>query len=115
MSLSFLLVVILSEAKDLLSHAPTKSISFASLRMTISKNTHANTAVSCERLRTSDQRLLSKLLQKPYIALKKQLNIIHTVFQNRNPLHAHAKGESRNLTGIVIHKAVHIGIDHAAA
>src|SRR6266404_601469 len=66
-----------------------------------------------ERLMTNNP--LSKLLQKPYITLKEQLNIIHTVLQNRNPFHAHAEGKSRNLCRIVIHKAVHIRIDHAAA
>src|SRR6202795_1401501 len=59
--------------------------------------------------------LLPKLLQKPNITLKEQLNIIHAVLQNRNPFHAHAEGKSRNFCRIVIHEAVHIRIDHAAA
>jgi hypothetical protein len=41
----------------------------------------------------SPQRL-PKLFQEPNIALKKQLNIVDAVFQNRNPFHAHAEGES---------------------
>jgi hypothetical protein len=39
---------------------------------------------------------LPKLLQESHIALKEQLDVIDAVFQNRNPLHAHAEGESRN-------------------
>src|ERR1017187_1789176 len=58
---------------------------------------------------------LSKLLQEPHIALEEQLNIIHAILQNRNPLHAHAERESRNLRRVVIDEAVHIRIDHAAA
>jgi hypothetical protein len=37
---------------------------------------------------------LPKLLKKPYIALKEQLDIIHAILHNRNPLDAHAKSES---------------------
>src|ERR1019366_9831062 len=73
-----------------------------------------------ERPTTHDQRpttidCLSKLLQEPHIALKEKLNIIHAILQNRNPLHAHAERKPRNLRRIVVHEAVHIRIDHAAA
>src|SRR5258708_39428162 len=66
-----------------------------------------------QRLTTND--VLPKLLQEPHITLKEQLNIIHAVLQNRNPLHAHAEGKSRNFRGIVIYKPIHIRIDHTAA
>ncbi len=45
-------------------------------------------------LDSSNSKLLPKLLQKPYIALKEKLNVIYAVFQNRDPFHAHAEGES---------------------
>src|ERR1035437_1545790 len=66
-----------------------------------------------ERPTTND--CLSKLLQKPHIALEENLNIIHAILQNRNPPPAHAERNPRNLRRIVIDKAVHIRIDHAAA
>src|ERR1039458_4243109 len=92
-----------------------ESRSFAALRMTtieMSVLTKPYVANS-ERPTTND--CLSKLLQEPHIALKEKLNIIHAVLQNRNPLHAHAEGESRNLRRIVVDESVHIRIDHAAA
>src|ERR1700686_2477934 len=58
-----------------------------------------------------------KLLQKPYIPLKKQLNIVHPILQQRQPIHAHAKGKSRNLLrviAVVLHKLKHIRIHHPA-
>jgi len=42
--------------------------------------------------------LVADVLMKPHIALKEQLNIIHAVFQDRNSLHAHAEGESRDFS-----------------
>src|SRR3984885_12805282 len=59
--------------------------------------------------------ILCKLFQKSDVARKEQLNIIHAILQNRDPLHAHAECKSRNLRRIVIHKPIHIRIDHAAA
>src|SRR5882762_3508556 len=67
------------------------------------------------KLAARSSKLLPKLLQKPYITLKEQLNIIHAVLQNRNPFHAHAECKSRNFRRIVIYEAIHIRIDHAAA
>src|SRR5260370_11872998 len=61
---------------------------------------------------------LYKLLQKPHIPLKEQLQIIHSILQQRDPVRAHAKGKSRNLlrvVPVVLHKFKNIGIDHAAA
>src|ERR1700688_4465799 len=61
---------------------------------------------------------LSKLVQKPHIPLKKQLNIIHPILQQRDPVRAHAKRKSRDLSRvipIVFHKLKHIRIDHAAS
>src|SRR5260370_36527312 len=57
-----------------------------------------------------------KLLQEPYVPLKEQLNIIHAIFQQREPVHAHAEGESRNflrVIPVVFHELKHVGIDHA--
>src|SRR5882724_10495459 len=58
---------------------------------------------------------LSKLFQEPNVAVEEQLNVVHSVFQNRDAVCAHAEGKAADLLGIVIHKSVHVGIDHAAA
>ncbi len=70
--------------------------SFASLRMTIIRMVGLTRCLVAndEPRTTNDQRLLSKLLQEPHIALKEKLNIIHAILQNRDPFHAHAEGES---------------------
>src|SRR5271165_1829606 len=63
-------------------------------------------------------RFLPKLLQEPNIALKEQLNIVHSVLQQRQPVDAHAEGESGNffrVVSVVLHELEHIRIDHAAA
>src|SRR5271166_7051209 len=57
--------------------------------------------------------VLCKLFQKPYIPRKEQLNIVHAILQNRDPLHAHAERKSRNLCRVIIHKPIHIRIDHS--
>src|SRR5713226_1551225 len=113
LKLLFSRIVILSEAKDPLSRAPTKKqvLRFAqddNIKMFVR-------TMCCEHLTTNDRRLLPKLLQEPHIALEEKLNIIHAVLQNRNPFHAHAEGKSRNFCRIVIYKPIHIRIDHAAA
>src|SRR5436305_871851 len=62
--------------------------------------------------------LLSKLLQKPDVALIKQLNIVDSIFQHRDSFYAHAEGESADLAGVVavaFYELEHIGVDHAAA
>src|SRR5262249_32726345 len=58
---------------------------------------------------------LSKLFQEPYISVEEQLNVIHAVLQNRDAVRSHAKGEAAHLLGVVVHKTIHTGIDHAAA
>src|ERR1700687_305168 len=58
---------------------------------------------------------LPELLQEPHVTLKNQLNIIHAIFQNRNPFYSHPKRESRNVCRVIIHEAINIGINHAAA
>src|SRR3984885_11417064 len=58
---------------------------------------------------------LSQLLEKPGVALKEQLNIIHAILHDRDAFHAHAESESRNLGCVIVDEAVHIRIDHAAA
>src|SRR5256885_15919266 len=45
-----------------------------------------------------------KLLQKSHITIKKQLNIIHAVLQNRDALHSHAERKAGDFRRIVIHK-----------
>src|SRR6266567_8598822 len=69
----------------------------------------------------NDQRLmtvLSKLLQKPHIPLKEILNIIHSILQQRQPVHAHPEGESGNflrVVPVVLHELKHIRINHPAS
>src|SRR6516162_2204255 len=61
---------------------------------------------------------LSKLLQKPHIPLKEVLQIIHSVLQQGQPIHAHSERKSRYLlrvVSVVLHKLEHIGINHSAA
>src|ERR1035438_8088745 len=58
---------------------------------------------------------LLKLFQKSYIALKEQLNVIYSVFQNCDAFYAHAEGEAGNFCRVVIYKAEDVGVDHAAA
>src|SRR5215469_3234394 len=61
---------------------------------------------------------LSKLLQKPHVTLKEQLNIIHAVFQDRDAVRAHAEGKSGNLrriVSVISHELEHVRIDHAAS
>src|SRR5580658_10396417 len=61
---------------------------------------------------------LCPLLQKPYIPRKEQLQIIHPILQQSNPVRAHTKGKPRNLLrviAVVLHKLEHIRIDHAAS
>ena len=59
--------------------------------------------------------LLDKLLQEPDIPVEEQLNIVHAILQNRNPLHAHAEGEAADFLRIVIYEPINIRIHHAAA
>src|SRR4051812_22851259 len=74
-------------------------------------------------LRANDQRLrandsLPKLLQKPHIPLKEQLQIIEPVLQHGDSIYAHAKGKPGYFFGVVtvvFHKFKDVGIDHAAA
>src|SRR5580692_3208874 len=61
---------------------------------------------------------LSKLLQEPHIPLKKILQIIHAILQQRQPVDAHAECKSRNLlriVAIVLHELEDIRIHHAAS
>src|SRR2546430_6994810 len=58
-----------------------------------------------------------KLLQKPHVPLKEQLQIIHAIFQQSQPVDAHAESESRNplrVVPVVLYKLKHVRIDHAA-
>src|SRR6202020_1693199 len=58
------------------------------------------------------------LPQKPHIPVKEQLNIIHAILQQRDPIRAHAKRESRNflrVISVILHKLEHVRIDHAAS
>src|SRR5262249_37975415 len=51
-------------------------------------------------------------------ALKKQLQIIQSVLQHRNAVHAHAKceaGDSLWIVAVVFDELEHIRVDHAAA
>src|ERR1700688_1137317 len=59
-----------------------------------------------------------KLLQKPHVSLKKQLQIIQPILQHRYAVHAHAEGKAGNFLGIVavvLHELEDVRIDHAAA
>jgi len=61
---------------------------------------------------------LGKLMQKPHIALKEQLQIIEPILQHGDAVHAQAKGEAGNLLRVItilLHKLEDIWIDHAAA
>src|SRR5215467_101281 len=61
---------------------------------------------------------LCKLLQKPYIALEEQLDVVYAVLQNCDPIHTHSKGEACDLFGIIVvvfHELEDIGIHHATA
>src|ERR1700722_2345819 len=58
---------------------------------------------------------LPKLLQEPHIAVEEQLNVVHTVFQNRNAVGTHTEGEAAYFFGIVVHETVHVRVDHTAA
>src|SRR5260370_42624453 len=67
---------------------------------------------------TPNDGFLRPLLQKPDIPLEKQLQIIHPILQQSDPVRTHAKREPRNLlrvVPVVLHKFKNIGIDHAAA
>src|SRR5579863_3048416 len=73
------------------------------------------TTVQGGRLRNA---ALSKLLQESYVTLKKQLNVVDTIFQERQTIHAHTESKSGNLlrvVSVVLHEFEHVGIDHAAA
>jgi len=85
----------------------------------IGRNLHLSCqlpAASYQRLEAGSWRLaacLCKLLQKPNIALIKELNVFDSVFQNRNSFHTHSEGEAAVLFRIVADESVHVGIDHA--
>src|SRR5579863_8683423 len=62
--------------------------------------------------------VLPKLLQKPDVSIEEQLQIIHPILQQSNPVRTHAKGKSRNffrVIPVVFHKLKHIRIDHPAS
>jgi hypothetical protein len=66
----------------------------------------------------NDSRWLSPLPQESYVSLEKQLQVIHTILQQRDAISAHAKGKARNflrVITIILHEFEHVGIDHAAA
>src|ERR1700692_3018803 len=70
----------------------------------------------CPAKRTrNDQRSLTKLFQKPHIALEKQLYVIHAILQNRDSLNAHAKCKSGKSSRIIIDKSIYVRINHSAA
>src|SRR5437879_11338981 len=65
-----------------------------------------------------DARVLPKLLQKSDISLKEQLQIIQSVLQHCDAVHAHAESESGDflrIVAVVLHELENIRIDHSAA
>src|SRR5215510_15716281 len=58
---------------------------------------------------------LCELLQKSQISLEEELNVVDSVAQHGDSFHSHTKGEAADLLGIVIHKSVNRGINHAAS
>src|SRR6476646_99605 len=68
--------------------------------------------------RGSKPTALSKLFQKPLIALKEQLNIVDPILQDRDAVRANAEGHARDrprVVAVVLHELEDVGIDHAAA
>jgi hypothetical protein len=60
----------------------------------------------------------SKLLQKPNVAVKEQLNVIDPVLEDRDPVRAHSECEAGNflrVIAVVFHELEHIRVHHAAA
>jgi len=64
---------------------------------------------------TPSLHLSTELSQKPEIILKKQPDIVDTVFQHGDALHAHAEGEAGNFFRIVADEFENRRIDHAGA
>src|SRR5690242_8477516 len=61
---------------------------------------------------------LAELLQKPHVAIKKQLDVVHSVLEDRHPIGSHAEGESRNflrVVAVVLYELKYIWIHHPAA
>src|SRR5271165_4112119 len=94
------------------------------MRMDVPEHGSASRQDISNRDREQNQRglcllphLLRPLLQKPYIPVEEQLQIIHSILQQSNPVRAHAKRKSRNFLGVVpvvLHKLKYIRIHHAA-
>lgn len=66
----------------------------------------------------NDSCRLSPLPQEPHIPLEKQLQIVHTILQQRDAIRAHAKGKAGDflrVITVVLHEFEHVWIDHAAA
>ena len=57
----------------------------------------------------------SKLLQKPYVILREQPQVIHPVFQHGRSFDPHTKGEARVFIRINAAVAQYIGMHHATA
>src|SRR5207247_7455644 len=60
---------------------------------------------------------LRKLLQKPDVPLKEQLQIIEAVLQHRNSIYAHSKRKAGNfllIVAVVLHELEDVRIHHAA-
>src|SRR5271168_4425582 len=61
---------------------------------------------------------LRKLLQKPHVPIEEQLQIIHPILQQSDPVRAHAEGKPGDFSRVipvVLHKLKHVGIHHAAS
>src|SRR5437588_12607439 len=61
---------------------------------------------------------LRKLFQKSHIPLKKQLNVIDAVLQNRDAVDAHAKSKPadlRRVVAVVLHELEDVRVNHATA
>src|SRR5882724_1946417 len=56
---------------------------------------------------------LWELPQEARVILEKDLNIVDAVLEHGQPIHAHAKGETADFFGVVIHETVDGGVDHA--
>src|SRR5439155_23459881 len=58
---------------------------------------------------------LRELAEEAHVVLKKNLNIIDSVFQHSQAVDAEAEGEAADFLRLVVHKALDRGIDHARA
>src|SRR5256885_1260220 len=54
-----------------------------------------------------------ELAQEAHITLEKNLDIVDAVFEHGQPIDAHAESEAADFFRVVIHEAVHGGVDHA--